>query len=130
MQPRGSMYAKPEPPFRTPQHPPRDLDTSAARLRYRSSTTRHNPPHPDHTYYDGGDLSPYCLESLLDLIRAEARLPYEALSVEFEIAGPCPPAWIREVSARFSELSIHGVRVCIRAEGHSPLVIATKMRDS
>ena len=39
-----------------------------SRISYRSATTRHDPQQPDHTYYDGGDLSPYSLESLIETL--------------------------------------------------------------
>ena len=104
--------------------------TATGRISYRSAITRHNPPESDHVYYDGGELSPYCLESMVDLLRAEARLPYTTLDVDLEIAGPCPAARVREVSVRFSDLPIRGLRVLLRAEGHGTLVIAPKVHGS
>lgn len=103
---------------------------AAGQVSYRSAVTRHNPPESDHTYYDGGELSPYCIETLVELLRAEARLPYTTLDVDLEIAGPCPAARVREVSVRFSELPIQRLRVLLRAEGHGTLVIATKVQGS
>jgi hypothetical protein len=70
---------------------------AAGQVSYRSAVTRHNPPETDHTYYDGGELSPYCIETLIELLRAEARLPYTTLDVDLEIAliwrsrAPAPP---------------------------------------
>ena len=67
---------------------------------------------------------------MVDLVRAEARLPYTTLDVDLEIAGPCPAARVREVSVRFSDLPIRGLRVLLRAEGHGTLVIAPKVHGS
>lgn len=100
------------------------------RTRYRSAVTRHNESQPSHTYYDGGDLSPYSIDSLIDLLRAESRLPYLSLDVELEIAGPCSAAALREVELRFSELSLRGLNLRIRAEGHALFVLETKRRES
>jgi hypothetical protein len=100
----------------------------ATRISFRSAVTRHDPNTPDHTYYDGGDLTPYCVDSLVDLLRAEARLPYSSLNVELELTGTTTAATLREVGMRFSELAIRGLRVRIRADGQPPLLIATRAR--
>jgi len=125
------MYAKADRTFRSggvsdalrQLHP---LGAPPDRIRYRGAITRHNEPEPPHTYYDGGDLSPYSIDSLLDLLRAEARLPYVTLDVDLEIAGPCSPAALREVELRFAELALRGLNLRIRAEGHAAFVLATK----
>ena len=110
-------------------HPAVRLDGVAARIRYRSAVTRHHESGPAHSYYDGGDLSPYSIESLLDLLRAESRQPYSCLEVNLEINGPCNAALLRDLTLRFSALSMLGLKVRIRAEGHAPFLIATKNRS-
>ena len=111
-------------------HSAERFDSVAARIRYRTAVTRHCDPKPAHSYYDGGDLSPYSIESLLDLLRAESRQPYSWLEVDVEINGPCPAAVLRDLTLRFSALSMLGLKVRVRAEGHAPFLISTKNRSS
>jgi hypothetical protein len=71
--------------------------------------------------YDGGDFSPYCIESLLDLLRSEARAPQRPLDMTFEILGPCSAPRLQEVAARFARAAIDGLSVTVRASGHTPV---------
>jgi hypothetical protein len=71
--------------------------------------------------YDGGDFSPYCLESLLELLRSEARATRRELDMTFELLGPCSAVRLQEVAARFAGASITGLSVIVRASGHAPL---------
>jgi hypothetical protein len=104
------------------------VDTSAApetgsRTRYRSEIKRHGNPGPPQTYYDGGDYGPYSLESLVDLLRAEARLPYSTLAISVELTGSCPGVVLREMALRLSSLGLPRFHARIEAEGHAPVVL-------
>jgi hypothetical protein len=96
------------------------------RIGYRCELRRHADPEPRQIYYDGGDYSPYCLDSLTDLLRCEARLPHSALEIQIDLSGPCPGALLREMTLRFSSLGIARLHVVIRAEGHPPIVLGAE----
>ena len=105
---------------------PRDLRTApeaeARPLRYRAEVCcRDGERRGDLHLYDGGDFSPYCIESLLDLLKSEARGPRRALDMTFEILGPCSAPRLQEVAARFARASIAGLSVTVRASGHTPV---------
>ncbi len=100
------------------------------RIIYRAAVTRHQQSVPQHTFYDGGDLNPYCLDSLIDLLRAEARLPYTSLIVDLQLTGAVNGAIVREVTQRFTALVIRGLRVRICADGQRPVLISTKGPES
>lgn len=105
---------------------PRDLriapETEARPLRYRAEVCcRNGERSGDLHLYDGGDFSPYCIESLLDLLRSEARGPRRTLDMTFEILGPCSAPRLQEVAARFARAAIAGLSVTVRASGHTPV---------
>ncbi|HET9062032.1 MAG TPA: hypothetical protein VFO62_01980 [Candidatus Binatia bacterium] len=105
---------------------PRDLriapEAEAKPLRYRAEVYRRDGDSGgDLHLYDGGDFSPYCMESLLDLLRSEARASRRALDMTFELLGPCSAPRLQEVAARFSRASIAGLSVTVRASGHAPV---------
>jgi hypothetical protein len=105
---------------------PRDLrvapETAVRPLRYRAEVCcRDGEQSNDLHVYDGGDYSPYCIESLLDLLRSEARSPRRALDMTFDILGPCSALRLQEVAARFARASIAGLSVTVRASGHPPV---------
>jgi hypothetical protein len=105
---------------------PRDLRTvpeaEARPLRYRAEVyCRDGESSGDLHLYDGGDFSPYCMESLLDLLRSEARVSRRALDMTFELLGPCSAPRLQEVAARFARASIVGLSVTVRASGHAPV---------
>jgi hypothetical protein len=106
---------------------PRELHVVAEpetpHLRYRAEVrTREEAGRGGNLHlYDGGDVSPYCIESLLELLRSEARLTHRTLDLTFELLGQCSAVSMREVAARFAAASITGLSVTVRANGHAPL---------
>jgi hypothetical protein len=77
----------------------------------------------DSTYFDGGDFTPYCIESLLELLRAETRAPHESLGLTLELRGDCNPATIRELARRFASIDAPNFQVRICAAGHPPAIV-------
>ena len=77
------------------------------------------------SYYDGGDFSPYCIESLVELLRGETHTAYQSLNLTLEIKGSCGNATVREIARRFSTIHAPKIRVRICARGQQPVVIAT-----
>jgi hypothetical protein len=105
---------------------PRDLrvvpEMPARPLRYRAEVRTRDPGGIGSVHlYDGGDFSPYCIESLLDLLRSEARMTRRELDLTFELLGQCSAVRMQEVAARFADASIAGLRVTVRADGYSPV---------
>ncbi len=105
---------------------PRDLraapEPEARPLRYRAEVCCRDVERSSNLHlYDGGDFSPYCIESLLELLRSEARSPRRALDMTFEILGPCSAPRLQEVAARFARAAIDGLSVTVRASGHTPV---------
>jgi len=99
-------------------------ETSIRPLRYRAEVSCKDPEHRgDLRVYDGGDFSPYGVESLLDLLRSEARSSRRALDMTLEILGPCSAIRLQEIAARFARASIAGLSVTVRASGHTPVRI-------
>jgi hypothetical protein len=110
---------------------PRDLhiapDPEAVPLRYRAEVrTRDGRRSGDLHLYDGGDFSPYCIESLLDLLRSETRATRRELDLTFELLGPCSAVRLHEIAARFAGASITGLTVTVRADGHPPLHVGER----
>ena len=101
-----------------------------ARLRYRCELRRRAEPEPRQVSYDGGEYSPYCLDSLADLLHREAMLPHSALEVRIDLAGPCPGSVLRDMTLRFSSLGIARLRVLIHAEGHDAVIIGAAHASS
>ena len=105
---------------------PRDLravpEPEVRPLRYRAEVRSHDDGHRGNIHlYDGGEFSPYCIESLLDLLRSEARATRRELDMTFDLLGPCSALRLQEVAARFAGASISGLSVTVRASGHAPL---------
>lgn len=105
---------------------PRDLriapEAEARPLRYRAEVyCREGDSSGELHLYDGGDFSPYCMESLLDLLRSESRASRRALDMTFELLGPCSAPRLQEVASRFARASIAGLSVTVRASGHAPV---------
>lgn len=112
----------------TPRDPSRRPEPEARPLRYRAEVRNRESGHGgDLHLYDGGDFSPYCIESLLELLRCEARAPHQALDLTFELLGPCSTLRLQEIANRFASASIAGLRVTVRATGHSPVRVGESL---
>lgn len=97
---------------------------SPSPLRYRAEVRRREPmAGPNLHLYDGGDCSPYCIESLIDLLRSETRATRQALEMTFEILDTCTPPSLQEVASRFAHAAIPGLRVTLRAQGLDPVLL-------
>jgi len=109
---------------------PRDLrvvpEMPASPLRSRAEVRTREPGRSGLLHlYDGGDFSPYCIESLLELLRSEARMTRRELDLTFELLGQCSAVRMQEVAARFASASIAGLSVTVRADGHTPVRVGT-----
>jgi hypothetical protein len=103
---------------------PRELSTEPERpaLRYRAEVRSLDSASGGELHlYDGGDFSPYCIESLLNLLRSETRASGRALEMTLEILGPCSTPRLQEVAERFARAAITGLSVTVRAPGHPPV---------
>jgi hypothetical protein len=89
---------------------------------YRVAIRRHTAidAHDLHLY-GGGDYSPYCIESLIDMLRGEAHTARGDYEVTFEFVGPCSASTLEEVAYRLLTAGIPGLRGVVRAEGHRAL---------
>lgn len=97
-----------------------------AHLHYRSVLRRITAEPPHRSYFDGGDLTPYAADSLMDLIRSEARFPHETLDLSLALSGPCSAGLVRYLVARLTALAIPTLVVHIRAEGQPDIVVAER----
>lgn len=90
--------------------------------RYRAEVRCRDaqPGDPLHLY-EGGDCSPYCLDSLIDLLRSETRATRHALELTFEVLDTCSSPRLQELASRFARAAIPGLRVVVRAQGREPL---------
>lgn len=97
-------------------------DLGSIQPTYRVEIRRHtaNDAHDLHLY-GGGDFSPYCIESLVDMLRGEAHTTRGDYEVIFEFIGVCSASTLEEVAYRLSAASIPGLRGVVRAEGHRAL---------
>lgn len=105
---------------------PRDLrtvpDVDPSPLTYRAEIrSRDGVQNGDLHLYDGGEFTPYCIESLLDLLRSEARTARRELEMTFDLLGSCSIVRLQEIATRFASASIAGLNVTVRASGHAPL---------
>jgi len=97
-------------------------DLGTMQPNYRVEIRRHTPndPHDLHLY-GGGDYSPYCIESLIDMLRGEAHTTRGDYEVIFEFIGTCSASAVEEVAYRLCAAGIPGLRGVVRAEGHRAL---------
>jgi len=106
----------------TPRDPLGVAEHEARPLRYRAEVRSREGEHDgDLHLYDGGDFSPYCIESLLDLLRSESRARHRVLDLTFELLGPCSTLRLQEIANRFAHASIARLCVTVRASGHTPV---------
>ena len=98
------------------------VELGAIQPTYRVEIRRHTATDPhDLHLYGGGDYSPYCIESLVDMLRGEAHTARGDYEVTFEFVGACSASTLEEVAYRLSSAGIPGLRGVVRAEGHRPL---------
>ena len=94
-------------------------DSRIAPPTYRVEVRRHTSQEGhDLHFYGGGDFSPYCIESLIDMLRSEAHGVGGEYDVTLELFGTCSAKSVEEVAARLSTAGIVGLRGVVRAAGH------------
>jgi len=93
-------------------------------LTYRAEIVRRDPKGPSSIYYDGGEYAPYCVESLVEILRSEARRPHDLLDVSIELKGTCNSSTVRELARRLDGMREPRMHVRISAPGHPGVVIA------
>ena len=74
-------------------------------------------------YYDAGDLSPYNVQALVDLLRGESRVPSTSLDLRLELRGQCSEAVFRDLVDRFSQLDAPQAQVRISVAGSRPVTV-------
>lgn len=97
--------------------------SAVTKLTYRAELARRDALGKTSRYYDGGEFSPYNVESLLDLLRGESRVPHTTLDLTLELHGHCPDAVLRDLVQRFAELEAPKAQVRICTPGHRPVVV-------
>jgi len=97
-------------------------DVGSMQPTYRVEIRRHraSDAHDLHLY-GGGDFSPYCIESLIDMLRGEAHSTHGEYDVTFEFVGTCSATNLEEVAYRLAAAGIPGLRGVVRADGHREL---------
>ncbi len=97
--------------------------TPVSRLTYRAQLARRDAVGMTSAYYDAGDLSPYNVQALLDLLRGESRVPSTSLDLKLELRGQCSEEVVRDLVARFSHLDAPQSQVRIIAPGSRPVTV-------
>lgn len=97
--------------------------TPVTRLTYRAQLARRDAIGMTSAYYDAGDLSPYNVQALLDLLRGESRVPSTSLDLKLELRGQCSEAVFRDLVDRFSHLDAPQAQVRIIAPGSRPVTV-------
>ena len=100
------------------------LSPSPSTPTYRAEIVRRDPLGPSSIYYDGGDFVPYCVESLMEILRSEVHKPHELLDVSIEIKGACDSNAVRDLARRFDSIREPRLHVRISAPGHPGVVVA------
>lgn len=97
-------------------------DGGSVQPTYRVEIRRHSSrdAHDLHLY-GGGDFSPYCIESLIDMLRGESHAAGGEYDVTFEFVGTCSATNLEEVAHRLAAAGIPGLRGVVRADGHREL---------
>ena len=97
--------------------------SAVTKITYRAELFRRDAQGRTSSYYDGGEFSPYNIESLLDLLRGEARVPNTSLDLTLELRGQCTDAVIRDLAQRFAELDAPSAQVRICTVGNRPVMV-------
>jgi hypothetical protein len=98
--------------------------TQSASLTYRAEIVRRDPRGRSSVYYDGGELSPYGVDSLVDALRAEIHTAHDQVDVSIELKGTCSSTTVRELARRVGALSEPHLHVRISAPGYPGITIA------
>jgi hypothetical protein len=96
-------------------------------LTYRAEIVRRDPRGRASIYYDGGEYAPYCVESLVDILRAEAHRPHDMLDVCIELKGACNATMVKDLARRFTDMHQPRMHVRISAPGHPGVIIAPEL---
>ncbi len=97
--------------------------SAVTKLTYRAELARRDGLGKNSSYYDGGEFSPYNIESLLDLLRSEARVPHTTLDLTLELRGHCTDAVLRDLVQRFAELDAPKAQVRICTPGNRTVTV-------
>ena len=98
-------------------------------LTYRAEIVRRDPRGRSSIYYDGGEFAPYCVESLVEVLRNEAHRPHDMLDVSIELKGSCNGVTVRDLARRFTDLHEPRMHVRISAPGHPGVIIAPDLSE-
>jgi hypothetical protein len=91
---------------------------------YRVQVRRHTATDPhDLHFYGGGDFSPYCIESLIDMLRGESHGVPGEYELTFEFVSGCSTRNLEEVARRLSTAGIAGLRGVVRGAGHRDVTL-------
>jgi hypothetical protein len=99
-------------------------------LTYRAEIIRRDPRGGSSIYYDGGEFAPYCVESLMEVLRTESRRPHEMLDVSLELKGACNVTTVRDLARKFTDMHEPRMHVRISAPGHPGVIISPDLSES
>jgi hypothetical protein len=99
-------------------------------LTYRAEIIRRDPRGRSSIYYDGGEFAPYCVESLVEILRVEAHRPHDMLDVSIELKGMCTASTVKDLARRFTELREPRMHVRISAPGHPAVIVAPDLSSA
>ena len=102
---------------------------TTSNLTYRAEIVRRDPRGRASIYYDGGEFAPYCVESLVDILRVEAHRPHDLLDVNIELKGSCNTAMMRDLARRFTDMRQPRMHVRISAPGHPGVIVAPDLSE-
>src|SRR5262249_49996896 len=98
-------------------------------LTYRAEIIRRDTRGRSSIYYDGGEFAPYCVESLVEILRAEAHHPHDVLDVNIEIKGACNATTVRDLTRRFTDMHEPRMHVRISAAGQPGVIITPDLSE-
>ncbi len=102
------------------------FDPTLTAPTYRVEVRRHTTTDPhDLRFYGGGDFSPYCIESLIEMLRGEAHGVGGEYELTFEFVSACSERNLEEVARRLSDAGIAGLRGVVRANGHREVALGS-----
>ena len=103
---------------------PGGFEPSVMAPTYRVEVRRHTAADPhDLRFYGGGDFSPYCIESLIEMLRGESHGMPGEYELTFEFVSGCSTRNLEEVARRLSTAGISGLRGVVRAAGHRDVLL-------
>lgn len=84
-------------------------------LEYRAELRFSDPCGRALCYYDGGQLTPYCLEGLIETVAEEAGAGHGVPVLTLEILGPSDETWLNRLARCFASVAGLGARIEIRS---------------